>query len=75
MRRETGQSSTIKYATSSEHILILKDLTISGTVESKVLVKINNLYNILNKLDNKSYHRVLKQFYYTKRIIFMRNMI
>ena len=66
MRRETGQSSTIKYATSSNHILILKDLTISGTVESKVLVKLNNLYNILDSTD-KTFQRVLKQFYYTKR--------
>ena len=67
MRRETGQSSTIKYATSSNHILILKDLTISGTAESKVLVKLNNLYNILDNSDNRTFQRVLKQFYYVKR--------
>ena len=74
MRRETGKSSTIKYATSSNTILILKDLTISGTVESKVLVKLNNIYNLLDLgvlgdpavNYGKRYQRVLKQLFLLK---------
>ena len=32
-----------------------------------MLVKLNNLYNILDNSDNSTFQRVLKQFYYTKR--------
>ena len=74
-----GRSNTVKYCLDSENCLLLKELNISGSTNSKVLVRLIEVskplkYTVLtdtnlSEVDNteRSIQRVLREFYYFNR--------
>ena len=60
----SGKSNTIKYATGKKESFLIKNLTITGSVESNVIVRLNLLRDIFG--DNKR-QQILKEFYYYHR--------
>jgi hypothetical protein len=83
IKTQHGKSNTIKYCLGKKETLLLKDLTISGSTEAKILVRLiqiskpNNNVTIPNSevignngllsSEVKNTQKVLKEFYYFKR--------
>ena len=83
IKAQHGKSNTIKYCLGKKETLLLKDLTISGSTEAKILVRLiqiskptNNITipesevignNELLSSEVKNTQKVLKEFYYFKR--------
>ena len=83
IKAQHGKSNTIKYALGKTETLLLKDLTISGSTQAKILVRLIQIFKPNNNVTisdsevqgNKSLlssaiknsQKVLKEFYYFNR--------
>ncbi len=83
IKAQHGKSNTIKYALGKKETLLLKDLTISGSTQAKVLVRlieiskqniniVENTEDIIGDIDlisqsSLNKQKILKEFYYFNR--------
>ncbi len=59
-----GKSNTIKYAIGKREAFLIKNLTITGSTESNVVVRLNHISDCLG---TNPIQKVLKEFYYYRR--------
>ena len=59
-----SKSNTIKYAIGQREAFLIKNLTITGSTESNVVVRLNHISDCFS---NNPIQKVLKEFYYYKR--------